>query len=230
MKFYIDDVRIDVVAEVMDLYPVNGVTSNPSVLKAAGASPAERLREVRALIGQEKMLMSQVVSTTAEDMVREARVLKDVIADEAGECYFVKIPAVPQGIKAIKQLSVEGIRCNATGIYSVTQGLIAAEAGAKAIAPYVNRIDNLGGDGLGVTRELKEIMDANGYDVAIVPGSIKSVKQVIECAKMAIAGVAIAAPVFGAFFDNPTVDAAIEKFNSDFSDLVGAGKTYLDLI
>lgn len=230
MKFYIDDVRFDVVNKVMDLYPVDGVTSNPSVLKNAGAEPVGRLREIRALIGQEKMLMSQVVSTDAESMVREAHVLKDIIADEAGENYFVKLPAVPQGIKAIKQLAAEGVRCNATGIYSVTQGLVAMGAGAKAIAPYVNRIDNLGGDGLGVTRELKEIADANGYDVSIVPGSIKSVKQVIECAKMAIAGVAIAAPVFDALFANPTVDAAIDKFNADFADLVGEGKTYLDLV
>ena len=230
MKLYIDDARLDVIEKVMDYYPVDGVTTNPSVLKKAGVPPVERLREIRAFIGQDKMLMSQVVSTTAEGMVAEAHVLKEIIADEAEEHYFVKLPAVPEGIKAIKQLAAEGMRCNATGIYSVTQGLVAMEAGAKAIAPYVNRIDNLGGSGLGVTEELRQIADANGYVVSSVPGSIKSVKQVIECAKMGIAGVAIAAPVFDALFANATVDEAIKAFNSDFADLVGEGKTYLDLV
>ncbi len=230
MKLYIDDARLDVLERVFDIYPVAGVTSNPSVLKNCGKPPVEQLRAIREFIGEDKMLMSQIVSTKAEDMVREAHALKEVIADKTEKNYFVKLPANEQGIKAIKQLSQEGVRCNATGIYSTTQVLLAAEAGAKTCAPYVNRIDNLGGDGLDVTRQAKQIIDAYGYDMTIVPGSIKSVKQVLECAKMGIYGVAIAAPVFDAFYANPTVDVAIEKFNTDFADLVGVGKTYLDLV
>lgn len=230
MELYLDDARMDVIEKIMDIYPVSGITSNPSVLKKAGAEPVQRLREIRKFIGEDRMLMSQVVSTKAEDMVREAHVLKDIIADKKGEHYFVKLPANEQGIKAIKQLAKEGLRINGTGIYSVTQGYLAAEAGAKALAPYVNRIDNLGGDGLDVAAQIKEICDVNGYEVSIVPGSIKSVKQILACAKMGLAGVAVAAPVFDALYANPTVDAAIDTFNSDFADLVGEGKTYLDLV
>lgn len=229
MKLYIDDARFDVLERVFDIYPVSGVTSNPSVLKNAGQPPVEQLKKLRAWLGEDKMLMSQIVSTKAEDMIEEARALKEIIADKAEQNYFVKLPANEQGIKAIKTLSAEGIRCNATAIYSVSQALMAAEAGAKTCAPYVNRIDNLGGDGLEVTRQVQNIIDQYGYDMTIVPGSIKSVKQVLACAQMGIYGVAIAAPVFDAFYANPTVDAAVDKFNSDFADLVGSGSTYTDL-
>lgn len=226
MKLYLDDCRIEKIKELFDLYPVDGVTSNPSVLKKCGKPPVEVLTEVRKFIGKDKMLMAQVISTTAEDMIKEAHRIIEIIGDEN---YFVKIPAVPQGIKAIKALSKEGIQTNATGIYSVSQGLLAANAGAKAMAPYISRIENLGEDGLQVTRELQDILNVNGYDVQIVPGSIKTVRQVIECSKYGIAGVAISAEVWEAFMNNQTVNRAIEVFNEDFQSLVGPGKTFLDL-
>ena len=105
MKLYLDDVNFDTIKKVADIYPIDGITSNPSVLKKSGKTPVEQLRSVREFIGQDKMLMSQVVSTTAEDMIKEARVLKEIIADEKEEKYFVKLPANPQGIKAIRQQS-----------------------------------------------------------------------------------------------------------------------------
>ena len=224
MKLYLDDVNFDTIKKVADIYPIDGITSNPSVLKKSGKTPVEQLRSVREFIGQDKMLMSQVVSRSAEEMIKEARVLKEIIADEKEEKYFVKLPANPQGIKAIRQLAAEGMRCNATAIYDVTQGYVALEAGAKALAPYVNRIDNLGGDGL------EHIIDVNGYDAVIVPGSIKSVRQILECARIPVYGVAVAGDVFDGMLDNIVVDNAVDKFNSDFADLVGEGKTYLDLV
>lgn len=227
MKLYLDDCRMEKIEELFDLYPVDGVTSNPSVLKKYGKPPIEVLKEVRQFIGKDKMLMAQVISTSAEDMIKEAHKIVDIIGDKN---YFVKIPAVPQGIKAIKALSKEGINTNATGIYSVSQGLLAANAGAKAMAPYISRIDNLGGNGLEVTAYLQEILNVNGYDdVQIVPGSIKTVRQVLECARYGIAGVAISADVWDSFMKNPTVDKAIEAFNNDFESLTGKGKTFLNL-
>lgn len=94
----------------------------------------------------------------------------------------------------------------------------------------MNRIDNLGGDGLDVTRDLQHIIDVNGYDAVIVPGSIKSVRQILECARIPVYGVAVAGDVFDGMLDNIVVDNAVDKFNSDFADLVGEGKTYLDLV
>lgn len=229
MKLYIDDVRVEKLTELLDLYPVDGVTSNPSVLKRGNRPPVEVLREIRRIIGPDRMLMAQVVSTDAEDMIREAHRLVELLGGD-GENYFVKLPANPQGIKAIKALSAEGIRCNATGIYSVAQGLLAANAGAKAMAPYISRIDNLGGDGLKVTRDMQAILNAYPYyHVQIIPGSIKTVQQVVECAKAGIAAVAMSVEVWENFMKNACVDAAIDGFNRDFETLCGEGRTFLDL-
>ena len=83
MKLYLDDVNFDTIKKVADIYPIDGITSNPSVLKKSGKTPVEQLRSVREFIGQDKMLMSQVVSTTAEDMIKEARVLQAEAARES---------------------------------------------------------------------------------------------------------------------------------------------------
>lgn len=230
MKLYLDDCNFDTIKKVMDIFPISGITSNPTVLSKAGKPPVEQLRAVREFIGQDMMLMSQVISTTAEGMIEEARVLKEVIADEAEQNYFVKLPANEQGIKAIKVLAAEGMRCNATAIYDVAQGYVALEAGAKALAPYVNRIDNLGGDGLAVTADLQNIINLNGYDAVIVPGSIKGTRQILECARIPVYGVAVAADGFPTLLPNAAVDAAVDQFNADFASLVGEGKTYLDLV
>ena len=229
MKLYIDDVRVEKLKELIDLYPVDGVTSNPSVLMRGGRPPVEVLKEIRSMIGLEKMLMAQVISTQAEDMIREAHRLLEILG-ASGENYFVKLPANPQGIKAIKALSAEGIRCNATGIYSVAQGLLAANAGALAMATYISRIDNLGGDGMKVTRDMQAILNAYPeYRAQIIPGSIKTVQQVVECAKAGIAGVAVSVDVWERFMQNACVDAAIDGFNQDFETLCGEERTFLDL-
>jgi TalC/MipB family fructose-6-phosphate aldolase len=226
MKLYLDDTRIEKIREIDDLYPLDGITSNPSVLKKGGLEPTSLLSKIRSLIGNDRMLMTQVISTTAEDMIKEAHRIVNIIGEGK---YFVKIPAIPQGIKAIKFLSKEGIHTNATAIYSVSQGLLATNAGAEALAPYINRVDNLGSDGLQLTADLQQMLDVNGYtNVQIVPGSIKSVRQVLECAKLGIAGVAISADVWDAFLNNASVDRAVDNFNKDFGTLVGEGKTFLD--
>lgn len=140
MRLYLDDCRMEYVRCFFDLYPVDGVTCNPSILKKCGRPPVEVLTEIRNFIGKEKELMVQVVSASSADMIREAYRIIEIIGNGK---YYVKLPAVPQGIKAIKALSKEGVHTVATGIHGVPQGLLAANAGAEIIAPYICRIDNL---------------------------------------------------------------------------------------
>ena len=112
----------------------------------------------------------------------------------------------------------------------MAQGLLAANAGALAMATYISRIDNLGGDGMKVTRDMQAILNAYpDYRAQIIPGSIKTVQQVVECAKAGIAGVAVSVDVWERFMQNACVDAAIDGFNRDFEALCGEGRTFLDL-
>lgn len=226
MKLYIDDVNLDKIKELWDLYPVDGVTSNPSILKKGGKAPLEVLSEIREFIGPDKDLMTQVISTNAEDMIKEAHRITEVIGKEHT---YVKLPANKQGIKAIKTLKKEGYHICATAIYTVAQGLLAAQAGAEYVAPYINRIDNLGGDGLQVAKDIQDILNIYHLPCGISSASFKSVRQVVELAKYGIEAAAINVDVWESFLKNEVVDAAVEVFNKDFADLVGENKTFLDL-
>lgn len=228
MKMYIDDVRVDKIKELMDIYPIDGVTSNPTILKKGNRHPLEVLKEIRSLIGEEKDLMTQVVSTTAEGMVKEA----DVIINALGKKNtYVKIPTNAQGLKAIQMLKAKDpeILVCATAIYTVNQGLLAAQAGADIVAPYVNRIDNLGGDGLQVAKDIHDIIKAYDMNCGVASASFKTTKQVLEMAKYGVKAAAIGVDVWESFLKNQVVDTAIDVFNKDFEDLVGEGKTFLDL-
>jgi TalC/MipB family fructose-6-phosphate aldolase len=227
MKLYIDDVNIDKIKELWDLYPVDGVTSNPTILKAYGKPPLEILREIRAFIGADKVLMTQVISVDAEGMAKEAKIITNAIGKKNT---YVKVPANPQGLKAIKLLKAQDkeILLNATGIYTAAQGFLAAQAGADYVAPYINRIDNLGGDGLQVTKDIQDILNAYKLPCGISSSSFKTTRQVIELAKYGIAAAAISVDVWESFLKNEVVDRAINTFNMDFEKLAGKGKTFLD--
>ena len=225
MKLFIDDVNVEKIKELWDLYPVDGVTSNPTILMKGGRKPLEVLAEIREFIGPDKTLMTQVISEQAEKMLEEAYKITSVIGVENT---YVKVPTNPQGVKAIKLMKKEGFHVCATGIYTVSQGLIAAHAGADYVAPYVNRIDNLGGDGIQVAKDIQDIINAYQLPCGISSASFKTTRQVNELAKYGIAAAAISLEVWESFLKNEIVDHAIDTFNRDFGKLVGEGKTFLD--
>ena len=225
MKMYIDDVRVDKIKELMDIYPVDGVTSNPTILKKGGKAPLEVLKEIRAMVGDNKVVMTQVVSTVAEDMMKEAEVILNALGKKNT---YVKIPVNAQGLKAIRLLrekDADMLLC-ATAVYSVAQGLLAAQAGANIVAPYVNRIDNLGGDGLAVAKDIHDIIKAYDLPCGVIAASFKTTRQVIEMAKYGVEGAAIGVDVWESFLKNYNVDMAVDVFNHDFEDLAGKGKTF----
>ena len=124
MKFIIDDANIEKVKEIWDLYPCDGVTTNPSILAKSGRNPYEVLAELREIVGEEGELHVQVVSKDAEGMMKEAKVIREKL----GENTFVKIPTTPQGLKAMKALSEQGVNITATAIYTAMQAFLAAKA------------------------------------------------------------------------------------------------------
>lgn len=140
MKLIIDDANIELIKRVYEFYPIDGVTTNPSILAKSGRSPYEVLKEIRAFIGDNTQLHVQAVAKDAAGMIEDAhRIVK-----ELGAATYVKIPSVPEGFKAMKALKAENIRITATAIYTPMQAYLAAKCGADYAAPYINRIDNMG--------------------------------------------------------------------------------------
>ncbi len=140
MKLLIDDAHIELIKHIYEFYPVDGVTTNPTILANSGRKPYDVLHEIRAFIGTEAQLHVQAVAGEAALMVKEAQ----RIVKELGANTYVKIPAVPEGFKAMKELAELGIPFTATAVYTPMQAYLAGKCGAAYAAPYVNRIDNMG--------------------------------------------------------------------------------------
>ena len=224
MKLLIDDANIEKIKRIYEYYAIDGVTTNPSILAKNGKNPYETLKEIREFIGKDAELHVQVVSNTAKEMIEEGhRIVK-----ELGENTYVKIPTVPEGLKAMKQLSKEGYKITATAIYTPIQAYLAAKAGADYTAPYVNRIDNLGTNGIEVTRKIHDIFENNGLKTQILAASFKNSLQVLELCEYGVGASTVAPDIIDAFINNTNISSAVEVFTEDFENLCGKGKTMLD--
>lgn len=221
MKLIIDDANVQDIKRVLDLYPIDGVTTNPSILAKSGRAPFEVLHEIRSIIGADAELHVQVVAADSEGMVADAR----RIVDELGANTYVKVPSVPQGFRAMKALAALDVNITATAIYTPMQAFLAAKAGAAYAAPYINRIDNMGYDGVAVAREIHDIFRANDLDCEVLAASFKNSQQVLDLARYGVGAATVAPAVIEGFVKNAAIDAAIDAFTADFEGLVGTGKT-----
>lgn len=227
MKLCIDIADVEQIRRIYEFFPVDGVSTNPSILAKAGRNPYEVLKEIRSIIGEDGELFVQATAQKAEAMVEEAH----RIVDELGKTTLVKIPCTPEGFKAMKILHRENIRFIGTAIYTTMQGWLAAKCGAEYVAPYVNRIDNMGFDGVQVSKDIHDAIAGSGYDSysGLLAASFKNSQQVLELAKYGVKAVTVAPDVIEGLVKNAAIDAAIDQFTADFQGLVGDGKTMADI-
>lgn len=224
MKLIIDDAHIEQIKKIYEFYPVDGVTTNPTILAQSGRKPYDVLREIREFIGAEAELHVQVVARTAEGMVEDAHRIRR----ELGENTYVKIPSIPEGFKAMRILKAENANITATAIYTPMQAFLAAKAGASYAAPYINRIDNMGYDGVQIAQHIHDIFRNNNLNANVLAASFKNSQQMLDLAEYGI-GAATASPdVIFALVKNEAITSAIETFIKDFEKLVGEGKTMKD--
>lgn len=224
MKFLIDDADIERIKYLYHYYPIDGVTTNPSILAKYGKSPYEALHAIRKFIGNKAELHVQVISTTAEEMVEEGRHIERILGNNT----YIKIPTIAEGLRAMRILRGEGYHVTATAIYTPMQAYLAAKAGAEYAAPYVNRIDNLGGDGVATTKKMQDIYASNQLSTRILAAGFKNSQQVQELCEYGVSCLTIASDVIENLIKNANVTAAVEDFVSDFESLCGKGKTMLN--
>lgn len=225
MKLIIDDANIENIKKIYEYYPGSGVTTNPSILAKAGGNPLEHLLKIRQVIGEDELHV-QVLEDSAERIIKEAQFL----TEKLGVNTYVKIPVNPEGLKAIKYLSKEKFKITATAIYSINQAYLAAEAGANYLAPYINRIDNLGYDGINIAKNIQKILNENKYETEILAASFKNSNQLIRLAEIGIGASTCSSDVIFKLIDDKNIDSAISAFKNDFSELDSSKKTWLDYI
>ena len=225
MKLLIDDAHIDAIKNICEIYPVAGVTTNPTILSKIGGNPFDTLKEIRDFLGEDRELHVQAVSRNAEKIVEEARHIVKLL----GANTYVKIPAVPEGFKAMKILvETSEIPFTATAIYTPMQAFIAGQCGASYAAPYVNRIDNMGFNGLTVARDIQQIFEKNSMETEVIAASFKNSQQVLELCKCGIGAATLSPEIFIALVKNSAIDSAVENFIADFESFAGNDKTMLD--
>ena len=224
MKLIIDDAHIDQIKKIYEYYPVDGVTTNPTILAKSGRQPYEVLKEIREFIGAEAELHVQVVAQEAAGMVEDAH----RIVEELGQGTFVKVPAVPEGFKAMKALHGEGMKPTATAIYTPMQAFLAAKAGAAYAAPYINRIDNMGYNGVKVAKDIHDIFRNNGLKTEVLAASFKNSQQLLELCEYGVGASTVSPDVIFGLVKNTAITSAIDDFIADFEGLAGAGKTMKD--
>ncbi len=221
MKLLIDHADINAIRHIYEFYPIDGVTTNPTILVKSGRQPYDVLKEIREFIGNDADLHVQTVAKNADGIIEDAH----RICKELGDNTLVKIPCVPEGFKAMKKLKKEGIRLTGTAIYTPMQAYLAAQCGAEYTAPYINRIDNMGFDGVAVTKEIQDIFTNNRLSTNILAASFKNSQQVLELAKYGVGASTVAPDVIEAFVKNPAISSAADAFVKDFEALYGEGKT-----
>lgn len=167
MLYVLDTANLEQIKRAFDLYPMSGVTTNPTIISKENRNFLDILKEIREIIGEDKMLHVQAVSLKSEDIVREAEYLKKTI----GGNIYIKVPVFAEGIKAMKILKKKGIKITATAIFTAQQALMAAIAGAEFVAPYVNRIDNITGNGINVVSQIVKLFVIHHIDAKVLAAS-----------------------------------------------------------
>ena len=219
MKIFIDSANLKEIEEAASWGVIDGVTTNPSLIAKEGAEFVPRMREICRLV--DGPISMETVSKDAAGMVEEGRrfvtVHKNII---------VKVPLTKEGLKATRQLSKLGIRCNVTLCFSATQALLAAKAGAYFISPFVGRLDDVSQDGMDLIRDIKTIYTNYGFSTQILVASIRHPIHVLEAAKIGADIGTMPFSVIEALVKHPLTDIGLEKFLKDWDKLPPDAKAW----
>lgn len=212
MKIFIDTANVEEIKAAAKLGVLSGVTTNPSLIAKEGRVFEEVIAEIVEIV--DGPISAEVVSPDAENMVKEAIELAKIHPN-----IVIKIPICEEGLAATAELKKLGIKTNLTLIFSSTQALMAARAGASFVSPFIGRLDDIADDGSGLVSEIAEIFDIHGIDTEIIAASIRGPQDVTRAA---LAGADIATipyKVIKQMIQHPLTDKGIEKFNADWAAL-----------
>ena len=211
MKFFVDTADV---AEIQDLAStglVDGVTTNPSLVAKTGRDFFEVLAEICDIVPGP--VSAEVTAIDHASMLSEGRRLAEVAPN-----ITVKVPLTPEGLKACRVLTDEGIRVNVTLCFSPAQALLAAKAGAAFVSPFVGRLDDIAEDGLGLISDILEIFDAYPYlTTEVLVASVRHPIHVVEAAKMGAHVATVPPAVLRAMFKHPLTDRGLEAFLDDWA-------------
>ncbi len=212
MKFFIDTANIDEIKEVASWGIVDGVTTNPSLIAKEGRVFEDVIKEITEIV--DGPISAEVVSLECKGMLEEARELAKIHKN-----IVIKLPMTKEGIKACKKLTDEGIKTNVTLIFSASQALIAAKAGATYVSPFLGRLDDISSDGMILIDDIAQIFYNYDIQTEIIAASVRHPIHLVECAKAGADIATIPYKVFNQMLKHPLTDIGIEKFLKDWESV-----------
>jgi transaldolase (EC 2.2.1.2) len=214
MQFFLDTGNVDEIKQALEWGILDGVTTNPTLIAKTGRPFLEVAKEILNLVDGPVSL--ETVSRDAKGMVEEGRKLA-----ELGDNVVVKIPMTPEGMIAVQELESEGIPTNVTLVFSPTQALIAAKAGATYVSPFIGRLDDVSSDGMKLIRDVKTIFDNYDFDTQIIVASVRHPMHVAEAALIGADICTMPFEVMKKLFQHPLTDKGIELFLKDWEKVPG---------
>lgn len=213
MKIFIDTANLKEIKEAAEMGLLDGVTTNPSLVAKEGYKDfKELLTKICEIVDGD--ISAEVVSTTSEEIVKEAKELVKIHKN-----IVIKVPLIKEGLKAVKILSGEGIKTNVTLCFSPTQALLAAKAGAYLISPFVGRLDDISQNGMDLISQIIEIYDNYGYDTQILVASVRHPIHVVEAARMGADVCTMPFKVLDQLVKHPLTDIGLQNFLKDWDRL-----------
>ena len=212
MEWMLDSANLKEVRESLEIFPVSGVTTNPTILRSEGRIDyAKHLRELSAIVGTNRTFHVQAGVDGCENIVREAQRIQEIV----GKDVYIKIPITEEGLKAIAILKKQGVHITATAIYTAYQGLLAAQAGADYLAPYCNRMEQFGIDFGTAIAQIRHMIDRDHLPAKILGASYKNVGQIVRSVDCGAHAVTAQPAMLRAALQSALVVDAVHTFNEN---------------
>jgi fructose-6-phosphate aldolase 2 len=212
MIYIADTADVEELKKLFYYFPLEGVTTNPTIMAQAGKPLSQLVPELKEIVGS-KMLHIQMISSNADDMVREAKAYIEKF--DLGDNFYAKIPVSTEGYRAMSMLKADGIKVTATAIFTQQQALVAARAGADWVAPYVNRLDNISSHGIEVVGDIAKNFRDYGIPCRVLAASFKTVDQVHRVSMTGAHAATVGFEILERLRSHPMTDLSLEWFERD---------------
>lgn len=224
MYYLLDTADLQEIQKATEVFPLAGVTTNPSIISHEKRDFYAIIKDIRAIIG-DRMLHTQVLGRTCDDILRDA----DTLQEKIGGNIYIKVPVSIEGYKAMPILKKRGMKVTATAIYTPGQALLAANCGVDFTAPYINRIDNISGMGVNVVHMITDLFKMHNLRTQVLAASFKNIQQVNEVTMAGCHAVTVGPDVLWKLVEHPLTEMSIDQFERDWQSVYGAGKYVYNL-
>jgi transaldolase len=214
MKIFLDCSDPDLIAHAYATGLIDGVTTNPSLMKKAGEDPKSVIKEISQIFPWTSSVSAEVVGETAEEMLEMAQEYLEI-----GPNITIKVPCTRAGLKACKLLADDDVAVNVTLVFSTAQAILAAKAGASYVSPFVGRVNDQYWDGISLIEEISDIFATHQVHTEVLAASIREPRQVQECFKVGADICTIPYDIFQRLYDHMLTDAGLAKFDADWKAL-----------